>query len=74
MSAADTDGMGGFKDARTYRQEALSARSHGRALLAEAMADERIVCLGADLSQPTETWLFGGGYRAQGRGLAGRIG
>ena len=50
--------MGGFKDARLYRQEALSARSYGRALLAEAMADERIVCLGADLSQPTETYLF----------------
>lgn len=59
MSATTTsESMGGFKDARLYRQEALSARSYGRALLAEAMADERIVCLGADLSQPTETYLF----------------
>jgi len=52
------DSVGGFKDARTYRQEALSARSYGKALLAEAKADERIVCLGADLTQPTETYLF----------------
>jgi transketolase len=54
----DSQGMGGFKDARLYRQEALSARSYGKALLAAAKADERIVCLGADLSQPTETYLF----------------
>jgi transketolase len=27
-------------------------------LLAEALADDRIVCLGADLTQPTETHLF----------------
>jgi transketolase len=58
MSEAATESMGGFKDARFYRQEALGARSYGRALLAEAMADPRIVCLGADLSQPTETYLF----------------
>jgi transketolase len=51
-------GMGGFKDAQFYRQEALSARSYGQALLAAAKADERIVCLGADLTQPTETYLF----------------
>jgi transketolase len=52
------ESLGGFKDARLYRQEALSARSYGKALLAEAKADERIVCLGADLTQPTETYLF----------------
>ena len=52
------ESVGGFKDARLYRQEALSARSYGKALLAEAKADERIVCLGADLTQPTETYLF----------------
>jgi transketolase len=51
-------GMGGFKDAKYYRQEALGARSYGQALLAAAKADERIVCLGADLTQPTETYLF----------------
>jgi transketolase len=53
-----TESVGGFKDARLYRQDALSARSYGKALLAEAMADERIVCLGADLTQPTEIYLF----------------
>jgi transketolase len=53
-----SESLGGFKDARLYRQEALSARSYGKALLAEAKADERIVCLGADLTQPTETYLF----------------
>jgi transketolase len=53
-----SESVGGFKDARLYRQEALSARSYGKALLAEAMADERIVCLNADLTQPTETYLF----------------
>jgi transketolase len=59
-AATDTPitGMGGFKDAQFYRQEALSARSYGQALLAAAKADERIVCLGADLTQPTETYLF----------------
>jgi len=55
---ASSESVGGFKDARLYRQEALSARSYGKALLAEAKADERIVCLGADLTQPTETYLF----------------
>lgn len=56
--SATSESVGGFKDARLYRQEALSARSYGRALLTEAKADERIVCLGADLTQPTETYLF----------------
>ncbi len=50
--------LGGFRDARLYAREALSERSYGRALLAAALADERIVCLGADLSQPTESYLF----------------
>lgn len=50
--------MGGFADARDHRHEALTSRTYGRALLAEAKADPRIVCLGADLSQPTETFLF----------------
>src|SRR5580693_4959435 len=49
--------VGGFKDQR-YRDEVLSARSYGQALLAAAKANDRIVCLGADLSQPTETYLF----------------
>jgi transketolase len=50
--------LGGFKDARLYGGEALSERSYGKALLAAALADERIVCVGADLSQPTESYLF----------------
>lgn len=58
MSAtANVEGMGGFKDVR-YAEGALSARSYGAALLAAAHADPRIVCLGADLSQPTETAAF----------------
>ncbi len=55
--ATNVEGMGGFKDIR-YAEEALSARSYGAALLAAAQADPRIVCLGADLSQPTETAAF----------------
>ena len=58
MTEAPIAGMGGFKDAKFYRQETLGARSYGQALLAAAKADERIVCLGADLTQPTETYLF----------------
>ncbi len=58
MTEIQITGMGGFKDAQFYRQEALGARSYGQALLAAAKADERIVCLGADLTQPTETYLF----------------
>lgn len=58
MTETSIAGMGGFKDAKFYRQEALGARSYGQALLAAAKADERIVCLGADLTQPTETYLF----------------
>lgn len=50
--------IGGFKDAAAYPKEALNLRSYGQVLLAEALADDRIVCLGADLTQPTETHLF----------------
>lgn len=53
-----SDTVGGFKDARSYAKEELSPRSYGKALLAAAKADTRIVCLGADLTQPTETYLF----------------
>jgi transketolase len=38
--------------------EVLGARSYGRALLAAANEDERIVALGADLTEPTETGLM----------------
>ena len=58
MTETSIEGMGGFKDEKFYRQESLAARSYGRALLAAAKADARIVCLGADLTQPTETYLF----------------
>ena len=58
MSGSAVDSMGGFKDARDHRHEALTSRTYGRALLAEAQANPNIVCLGADLSQPTETYLF----------------
>ena len=58
MSAATARGMGGFHDTRHVSPSALSARSYGRALLAAAREDERIVCLGADLSASTQTDLF----------------
>jgi transketolase len=58
MTKASAEGMGGFKDTRHVSSAALGARSYGRALLAAAREDERIVCLGADLSQPTQTDLF----------------
>ena len=48
--------MGGFADG-LYGLENLSARSYGKALIALAEADPRVVCLGADLTQPTETHL-----------------
>lgn len=50
--------VGGFTDPGLYGSEALGARSYGKALFASACADERIVCLGADLTRPTETALF----------------
>lgn len=50
--------VGGFTDPGLYGSEALGARSYGKALFAAACEDERIVCLGADLTQPTETALF----------------
>lgn len=57
--AAGLDGvtMGGFADGM-YGSENLTARSYGKALIALAQADDRIVCLGADLTQPTETHLM----------------
>lgn len=58
MSDAPEVTIGGFKDVRTYGRETLSARSYGKALLAAAQADPRIVVLGADLTQPTETYLI----------------
>jgi transketolase len=57
MSTPIATGMGGFRDVR-HAQETLSARTYGTALLAAAQADERIVCLGADLTQPTEIMQF----------------
>lgn len=51
------DVIGGFRDGATGAG-APEARSYGEALLAAALADERIVCLGADLTQPTETGPF----------------
>ncbi len=50
--------VGGFTDPGLYGSEALGARSYGNALFAAACQDERIVCLGADLTKPTETALF----------------
>jgi len=50
--------LGGFKDTRPGTDQTLSTRSYGKALLAAAKADARIVCLVADLTQPTETYLF----------------
>jgi transketolase len=58
MTQSSAEGMGGFKDTRHVSPATLDARSYGRALLAAARADARIVCLGADLSQPTQTDLF----------------
>jgi transketolase len=58
MTKSSAEGMGGFKDIRHASPATLDARSYGRALLAAAHDDERIVCLGADLSQPTQTDLF----------------
>lgn len=46
--------LGGFADA-LYGQDGLTARSYGKALFEAAERNERIVCLGADLTQPTET-------------------
>jgi transketolase len=58
MTKSSAEGMGGFKDTRHVSPATLDARSYGQALLAAAREDERIVCLGADLSQPTQTDLF----------------
>lgn len=58
MSGPTIQTLGGFRDLAAQKDAGLNARSYGQALLAAALADERIVCLGADLSQPTETYLF----------------
>lgn len=47
--------IGGFTDADLYGSAEFEARSYGEALFAAAQADPRIVALGADLTQPTET-------------------
>lgn len=52
------ESIGGFRDAADHRRDGPGVRSYGQALLEAARRDERIVCLGADLSQPTETHLF----------------
>ncbi|MEY9104540.1 transketolase [Bradyrhizobium yuanmingense] len=57
MTSSKAKGMGGFEDAR-HSAESLNARTYGAALLAAAMKDERIVCLGADLTKPTQTVAF----------------
>lgn len=49
--------MGGFSDS-PYGSDSLTARSYGKALFALAQSDPRVVCLGADLTQPTETNLM----------------
>jgi len=49
-----TTTIGGFTDGEV----ALAPRSYGKALYAAALEDDRIVCLGADLTQPTETYLM----------------
>lgn len=58
MNGSEVHSLGGFKDARDHAEDALAHRTYGRALIAEACNNPRIVCLGADLSQPTETHLF----------------
>jgi transketolase len=49
--------IGGFTDAR-LAEAALAPRSYGKALFAAAQDDPRIVCLNADLTQPTQTYLM----------------
>ena len=49
--------LGGFADG-LYGSENLTARSYGKALIELAEHDDRVVCLGADLTQPTETHLM----------------
>ena len=50
--------IGGFADASPYGPERLSRHSYGAALYRAACADERVVCLSADLTKPTETHLM----------------
>lgn len=49
--------MGGFSD-NACGSDSLTARSYGKALFALSESDPRVVCLGADLTQPTETYLM----------------
>lgn len=51
-------GLGGFADTRFDASGMVAIRSYGEALIALARDNPNIVCLGADLSQPTETTLF----------------
>ncbi|MBP0114392.1 transketolase family protein [Bradyrhizobium vignae] len=57
MTAPKAKGMGGFEDIR-HSAASNNVRTYGAALLAAAEADERIVCLGADLTKPTQTVAF----------------
>lgn len=57
MSGTDTKRMGGFADGLEGAGD-LSARSYGKALIELARTDPSVVCLGADLTQPTETTLM----------------
>lgn len=51
-------GLGGFADTRFDASDAVAIRSYGEALIAAARDNPAVVCLGADLSQPTETIQF----------------
>lgn len=50
-----TETIGGFTDQALYGSSMANPRSYGAALFAAAKRDLRIVALGADLTQPTET-------------------
>lgn len=52
------DQVGGFRDPNIYGSEILNHRSYGESLVAAARSDPRIVCLGADLTVPTECQQF----------------
>lgn len=51
-------GLGGFADTRFDDGTMATIRTYGDALIAAAKENSDIVCLGADLSQPTETRQF----------------
>jgi transketolase len=50
--------IGGFTDSAQLESQHLPRFSYGTALYLAARADPRIVCLGADLTWPTETHLM----------------